>query len=289
MQPWPSPQKAWVDYFQCLGQDWGLPSLAKKICNFFSHLPVEMAEHWKPDSNVLRFLPGSLKVQLWQSLFCLDAHGENDLAHLAYSARTKGIGRSAPGSMPKKPTRPAPGPLRYHAQPLSFLLSYNWWGTRLYRHDVAADVLPVGRPESHSARFASKWGQMADDQNEEQHLDSFPKPSVGAAREAEERCRVAEIAGDMEKLGRALEGRDRAASLGTAERAKSSPAQAGPSTGRVGKPSTPELGPLPIVADMSGAPKEDFSPGWKVRDNPRESASCRGCPLQGRGSGAQGD
>ena len=89
MQPWPSPHKAWVDYFQCLGQDWGLPSLAKKICNFFSHLPVEMAEHWKPDSNVLRFLPGSLKVQLWQSLFCLDAHGENDLAHLAYSARTR--------------------------------------------------------------------------------------------------------------------------------------------------------------------------------------------------------
>src|SRR5260221_9363097 len=45
-------------------------------------------------------------------------------------------------------------------------------------------------------------------------------------KEAEERRRVAEIV-----LGHALEGRDRVAELGTAERAKSSPAEAGRAAG----------------------------------------------------------
>jgi hypothetical protein len=90
---------------------------------------------------------------------------------------------------------------------------------------------------------------MADDQNEKRHVVSFPEPRVGAAREAEERRRVAKIVRDIEELGWKVEI--------TAESAKSSAAQAGPSGGRVGKPSTPESEPLPIVADMSSAPKED--------------------------------
>jgi len=90
---------------------------------------------------------------------------------------------------------------------------------------------------------------MADDQNEKRHVVSFPEPRVGAAREAEERRRVAEIVRDIEELGWKVEI--------TAERAKSSAAQAGPSGGRVGEPSTPESEPLPILADMSSAPKED--------------------------------
>lgn len=53
-----------------------------------------------------------------------------------------------------------------------------------------------------------------------------PGPRVGATREAEEFRRVAEIV-----LGRALEGRDRLAEFGTAERAKSSPAQTGQTAG----------------------------------------------------------
>jgi len=52
------------------------------------------------------------------------------------------------------------------------------------------------------------------------------KPEVRAAREAEEFRRVAEII-----LGRPLEGRDRLARVGPAERAKSSPVQAGQTAG----------------------------------------------------------
>src|SRR4029077_4700084 len=48
------------------------------------------------------------------------------------------------------------------------------------------------------------------------------------------------------------------ARFGTAERAKSSPAQAGQSAGGVGDHSTPEPEPLPTVADISSAPKEVF-------------------------------
>ena len=133
-------------------------------------------------------------------------------------------------------------------------------GTRLYRHvyrhDVAADVLSVGRPACPSARFANKWGQMADDQNEKPQVVRFPEPGVEAAREAEERRRVAEIAREIEELGHALEGRDRRARFGTAERAESSPAQARQSAGGVGDRSTPEPEPLPTVVDMSSAPKE---------------------------------
>src|SRR5262249_44557802 len=56
---------------------------------------------------------------------------------------------------------------------------------------------------------------MADDQNETPQVVSFPEPRVGAARDAEERRRVAEIAREIEELGRALEGRDRASRLAT--------------------------------------------------------------------------
>jgi TPR repeat protein len=65
---------------------------------------------------------------------------------------------------------------------------------------------------------------MADDQHEKPQVVRFPEPPAGAAPGAEER-RVAEIARDIEELGRALKDRDRLASFGTAERAKSSPAQ----------------------------------------------------------------
>src|SRR4030095_6125289 len=72
-------------------------------------------------------------------------------------------------------------------------------GTGLYRHDVAADVLSVGRPTCPSARFANKWGQMADDQNEKPQVVRFPEPVVVTAREAEEGRRVAEIAREIEE------------------------------------------------------------------------------------------
>jgi peptidoglycan hydrolase-like protein with peptidoglycan-binding domain len=98
---------------------------------------------------------------------------------------------------------------------------------------------------------------MADDQNEKPQVVRSPEPGVEAAWEAEERRRVAEIARDFEELGRALEGRDRLARFDTAKRAESSPAQAGQSAGGVGDRSTPEPEPLPTVAEMSSAPKED--------------------------------
>ena len=134
-------------------------------------------------------------------------------------------------------------------------------GTRLYRHiyrhDVATDVLSVGRPTCPLSRFANKWGQMADDQNEKPQVVRFPEPGVEPAREAEER-RVAEIAREIEELGRALEGRDRLAKFDTAERAEISPGQAGQSAGGAEDCSTPEPKPLPTVADMSCAPNEAF-------------------------------
>jgi flagellar biosynthesis GTPase FlhF len=97
---------------------------------------------------------------------------------------------------------------------------------------------------------------MADDQNKKPQVVRSPEPGVEAAREAEERRRVAEIARDFEELGRALEGRDRLARFDTVKRAESLPAQAGPSAGGVGDRSTPEPEPLPTVAEMSSAPKE---------------------------------
>ena len=87
--------------------------------------------------------------------------------------------------------------------------------------------------------------------NEKPQVVRSPEPRVGSAREAEERRRVAEIAREIEELGRALEGRDRLARSATAERAKSSPAQAGQPVGRVGDHSTPESEPLLVVADAT--------------------------------------
>ena len=87
---------------------------------------------------------------------------------------------------------------------------------------------------------------MADDQNEKPQVVRFPEPGVEPAREAEER-RVAEIAREIEELGRALEGPDRLARFGTA------PAQARKSAGGAEDCSTPEPKPL---ADMSSAPNE---------------------------------
>ena len=67
--------------------------------------------------------------------------------------------------------------------------------------------------------------------NEKPQVVRSPEPRVGAVREAEERHRMAEIAREIEELGSALEGRDRLARSGTAERAKDWPAQAGQPTG----------------------------------------------------------
>ena len=83
-----------------------------------------------------------------------------------------------------------------------------------------------------------------------------PEPRVKTAREAEERYRAAEVARDIEELGRALDDRDRLARFATAERANGSPPQAGQSAGGDGNPSTPEPEPLPTFADLSSAPKK---------------------------------
>src|SRR6478735_7602824 len=68
--------------------------------------------------------------------------------------------------------------------------------------------------------------QVADVMNEKPQAVRSPEPRVAAARDTEELVRVAEIV-----LGRRLEGRDRLTGSGTAESAKSSPAQAGQTTG----------------------------------------------------------
>ena len=83
-----------------------------------------------------------------------------------------------------------------------------------------------------------------------------PEPRVGTTRDAAERHRVAEVAHDIEELGRALDDRDRLAIFARAIRANGSPPQAGQSAGGVGNPSNPEPEPLPTFADMSSAPKE---------------------------------
>jgi|SRR5262245_6900671 len=81
--------------------------------------------------------------------------------------------------------------------------------------------------------------------NEKPQVVRSPEPEVRAVREAEERRRVAEIACDIEELGRVLEGRDRRARFGTAERAKSSLARAGQTARGVEDRSTPEPESLP--------------------------------------------
>ena len=83
-----------------------------------------------------------------------------------------------------------------------------------------------------------------------------PAPWVGTARDAAERHRVAEVAHDIEELGRALDDRDRLAIFARAKRANGPPPQAGQSARGDGNPSTPEAEPLPTFADMSSAPKE---------------------------------
>jgi peptidoglycan hydrolase-like protein with peptidoglycan-binding domain len=91
--------------------------------------------------------------------------------------------------------------------------------------------------------------------NEKPQVVRSREPGGGPAREAEERRRVAEIEREIEQLGRALEAQDRLARFGTAERAESSPAQAGQFAGSVEDHSTPEPEPLPTVADLSAAPQ----------------------------------
>ena len=91
-----------------------------------------------------------------------------------------------------------------------------------------------------------------------------PRKADEAARQMEERRRVAEIARDFAELERALEGRDRLARSSTAARAESSPAQAGPSAGRARERSTPEPKPLPTVAEMFSVPKGVSSQVRKV-------------------------
>ena len=81
--------------------------------------------------------------------------------------------------------------------------------------------------------------------NEKPQVVRSPEPRLGA-RETEERRRVAEIAREVEELGRALEGRDRLRSLDAAERAESWAAHG----------STSDAEPPPIVGGMSNAPKE---------------------------------
>ena len=67
--------------------------------------------------------------------------------------------------------------------------------------------------------------------NEKPQAVRSPEPRVGAAREAEELLGEELLCVAETVLGRALEGRDRLARVGTAERAKSSPAQAGQTAG----------------------------------------------------------
>src|SRR5215813_3179085 len=67
--------------------------------------------------------------------------------------------------------------------------------------------------------------------NEKLKVVRSPEPRVGAAREAEEGRRIAEIAREIEELGPALEGRDRLTRSGPAERAEGSPAHIGQTAG----------------------------------------------------------
>src|SRR5262245_5246515 len=63
--------------------------------------------------------------------------------------------------------------------------------------------------------------------NEKPKVIRSLEPGGGAAREAEERRRVAEIAREIEELGVALDAQDRLARSGQAKRARSSSAHAG--------------------------------------------------------------
>jgi peptidoglycan hydrolase-like protein with peptidoglycan-binding domain len=96
--------------------------------------------------------------------------------------------------------------------------------------------------------------EMADHQNEKPPVVRQPESGIEVAREAGERLRVAEIAREIEVLGRALDERDRLPKIGTAKRAESRPAQAGQPARGIADRSTPKE-PFPTVADMSSASK----------------------------------
>jgi len=68
--------------------------------------------------------------------------------------------------------------------------------------------------------------------NEKPKVNRSLEPRVGAPREADERRRVAEIARDIEELGRAMENRDHPTRFSTAERTKGWSAQARQSAGQ---------------------------------------------------------
>ena len=74
-------------------------------------------------------------------------------------------------------------------------------------------IRPIEDPHPPLLDLPIIWDQMADDQNEKPQVVRSREPGVGPAREAEERRRVAEIAREIEELGRALEGQDRLARL----------------------------------------------------------------------------
>src|SRR5215216_465339 len=89
--------------------------------------------------------------------------------------------------------------------------------------------------------------EMANDQNEKPPIVRSPESGIEVAREAEERLRVAEIAREIEELGRALDERDRPPKIGTAKRAESRPAQARQPARGIPDRSTPKE-PFPTVA-----------------------------------------
>jgi hypothetical protein len=97
--------------------------------------------------------------------------------------------------------------------------------------------------------------EMADGQNDKPPVVRSPESGSEVARQAEGRLRVAQIAREIEELGRALDARDRLAKIGTAKRAESRPAQAGQPARGIADRSTPALESLPTVSDMSRAPK----------------------------------
>jgi hypothetical protein len=103
--------------------------------------------------------------------------------------------------------------------------------------------VPTAPPEVRSEMRG--LGQMTEIMNEKPQVVCSPEPRLGA-RETGERRRVAEIAREVEELGRALEKRDRLRSLDTAERAESWAAHR----------STSDDEPPPTVGDISSAPKE---------------------------------
>jgi Putative peptidoglycan binding domain len=108
---------------------------------------------------------------------------------------------------------------------------------------MSSQHVPTAPPEVRSEM--RELGQMTEIMNEKPQIVCSPEPRLGA-RETGERRRVAEIAREVEELGRALEKRDRLRSLDTAERAESWAAHR----------STSDAEPPPTVGDISSAPKE---------------------------------